>query len=226
MRDMERIKPRYSVTLDNKQVVMIVVSSVVILTLVFAIGFVLGRGLGSRGGRQAGGPPQQGTQQNAVVFTEQTTAQAAGEGYGQQGQVNSPTATTQSATAVMPPTTTAHKHSELTFYKSLTRESSARKRVQKKRTEKTAPRKIARRPGGRFSIQCGAFREKSQAERLGTELRKKYRLNPWTESVTVKGVRWYRVRIGHFATSERAKAYEAHQLAPKGLRNCGVAIEQ
>lgn len=230
MRDMERIKPKYNVTLDNKQIVMIVVSSVVILVLVFVIGFVLGKNIGLKEVRQAALSPEQIKPQNAVVFTQQTTG-GSGEITGQStGQVpaqeNALTATTQTTAAGVSPTTAAGKHAELTFYKSLTQEGQQKKEVRKTQAKKTVVKKAVHRQAGKFSIQCGAFKEKSGAERLTSELKKKYKLSAWIAPIAARGEKLYEVRIGHFETRKNAQIYEQKQLAPKGLRNCVITVTQ
>ncbi|MCL4558578.1 MAG: SPOR domain-containing protein [Deltaproteobacteria bacterium] len=229
MRDIERIKPKYSVTLDNKQVVMIVVSFIVILVLVFAIGFVLGRSMGTREVQQANLMPQQIRPRNAVVFTQQTAevpGRASGEGYGRPEQAETQTAETRTTTAVQSPTTTAGRHSELTFYTSLTKNGRREKGAQKKQAERTAPKKSARRQEGKFSIQCGAFQQKSGADRQASDLKKRYRLATWIARATTRGGRLYEVRIGHFESRKRAQIYEQGELIRRGVRNCVIAVDK
>ncbi len=228
MRDMERIKPKYNVTLDNKQIVMLIVSSLVILVLVFIIGFVLGKNAGIRERRIAGVSPQETMPQNAVVFTQQTMQQGQGmTPEAQEGQQVSAGTVTQ--------TTAGVSHTELTFYKSLTTPSqhtAARthpvKKTEKKiREKKNLERRAAVRPArGNFSIQCGAFREQSQADRLHADLRKKYGLDSWIEPISVRGEKLYRVKVGHFETHEQAQVYEKRTLQRKGIRNCVITVGQ
>ncbi len=231
MRDMERIKPKYNVTLDNKQIVMIIVSSVVILVLVFVIGFVLGKNTGIREARQAPGTAKESASQNAVVFTQQTM-QSAGQITGGSQAQGTEQAAAETATETVTQTTRAEKHTELTFYKSLTEEGK-HKEVKGKQAEKTEKHKAEKNKSikkaihkveGRFSIQCGAFKDNDQAGRLSSELKKKYRLTAWIEPMEINGEKIYRVKIGHFETREKAQAYEKRQLSPKGLRNCVITV--
>ena len=227
MRDMERIKPKYNVTLDNKQIVMLIISSIVILVLVFIIGFVLGKNTGIKESQLASASSHGSMPQNAVVFTQQTMQ--SGQGVTQPseegGQV---TGETQGSAVTR--TTAGTSHTELTFYKSLTN-SRKQKKTEKKQVKKAEKKiiekkKTVRAERGKFSIQCGAFREKSQAERLGTELKNKYGLSSWLEPITSQGERLFRVKIGHFETREQAQAYQKQRLLPKGLRNCVITVDK
>ncbi len=228
MRDMERIKPKYNVTLDNKQIVMLIISSLVILVLVFIIGFVLGKNAGSREQQIAAATQQEAMPQNAVVFTQQTM---------QAGQGATPAAQegTQVTAGAVTQTTAAVSHTELTFYKSLTDHGKrpetgkhAVRKTEKKKIEKKKTMRVAavRSGKGKFSIQCGAFRERSQADRLSSELRKKYRLDSWIEPISEKSEKMYRVKIGHFETHEQAQLYEKRTLLKKGIRNCVITVGQ
>lgn len=239
MRDMERIKPKYNVTLDNKQIVMIIVSSLVILVLVFVIGFMLGKNTGIKEVQQTPASQGQNKPQNAVVFTQQTvgtpgevagevTGEASGQAAGQNSGTTSEQANVQApatqTTVVLTPTTTASKHTELTFYKSLTQEGQQKKEIHKKQAKKQASKKAERGTAGKFSIQCGAFKEKGGAEKLSSELKNKYRLSAWIVPVSAKGEMLYGVRVGHFESREKAQTYEKKQLVPKGLRNCVITV--
>ena len=228
MRDMERIKPKYNVTLDNKQIVMLIVSSIVILVLVFIIGFVLGKNTGMKESQLASASSQGNMPQNAMVFTQQTMQ--SGQGVTQtQEEGQQATGETQAQAGAVTQTTAGGSHTELTFYKSLTNGGN-RKTTEKKRIIKAEKKKIAKKTvraeKGKFSIQCGAFREKSQAERLGSELKKKYGFSAWIEPITGQGERLYRVKLGHFGTREQAQAYQKQRLLPKGLRNCVITVDK
>ena len=229
MRDMERIKPKYNVTLDNKQIVMLIISSIVILVLVFIIGFVLGKNTGIKESQLASASSQGNMPQNAVVFTQQTMQ--SGQGVTQPseggGQV---TGETQGPAGAVTRTTAGTSHTELTFYKSLTN-SGKQKKTEKKPVKKAEKKiiekkKTVRAERGKFSIQCGAFREKSQAERLGSELKKKYGMSSWIEPIAGQGEKLFRVKIGHFETREQAQAYQKQRLLPKGLRNCVITVDK
>jgi cell division protein FtsN len=222
MRDMERIKPKYNVTLDNKQIIMLILSSVVILALVFIIGFVLGKNAGIKQIQVASNETQNARSQNAVVFTQQTIQSA--EQTSQQALPPSPSvsASEQPSGEVVTQTTAVTKHTELTFYKSLT-EEGRHYEANRKQTKKVSVKKNEHKNKEIFSIQCGAFREKAQAQHLSADLKEKYKLMSWIEVVEEKGKRLYRVKIGHFETKQKAKDYELQHLVPKGLRNCIVS---
>jgi cell division protein FtsN len=238
MRDMERIKPKYNVTLDNKQIVMLIISSLVILVLVFIIGFVLGKNAGIRESQEASASSRGNMPQNAVVFTQQTmqssgqpSAQPSGQGVTQSAEEGQQApAVEQAPGGAATQTTAAVKHTELTFYKSLTQggkqgkeEKKPAKKTEKKKIEKKKTAQVAK---GKFSIQCGAFRERAQAERLTSELKKKYNLASWIEPITGKEEKLYRVKVGHFETREQAQNYQKHRLLPKGLRNCVITVDK
>ncbi len=233
MRDMERIKPKYNVTLDNKQIVMLIISSLVILVLVFIIGFVLGKNAGIRESKEASASSRGNMPQNAVVFTQQTmqsSVQPSGQGVTQSAEEGQQApAVEQAPGGAVTQTTAAVKHTELTFYKSLTQgkqgkeEKKPAKKAEKKRIEKKKTAQVAK---GKFSIQCGAFRERAQAERLTSELKKKYNLASWIEPITGKEEKLYRVKVGHFETREQAQNYQKHRLLPKGLRNCVITVDK
>jgi cell division protein FtsN len=221
MRDMERIKPKYNITLDNKQIVMLIISSIVILILVFIIGFVLGKNAGIKESQSASASSQGSMPQNAVVFTQQTM-EAEGQGVTQPAEAGRSAAATAEAVTQ---TTAAAKHTELTFYKSLT-QGGKQVKTEKRQTKKIEKKSTVNAAKGKFSIQCGAFREITQAERLNSELKKKYKLASWVESITLNGKRLYRVKVGHFETREGAQVYEKQRLSPKGLRNCVITADK
>lgn len=227
MRDMERIKPKYNLTLDNKQIVMLIVSSVIIIGLVFIIGFVIGKNTGLKESNLASTGSQLTKPQNAVVFTQQTLQNVEQN----TNQASQPSETTEAMVVEQTmgkkttQTTTAEKHTELTFYKSLT-EGTTHKEVSKKRSKNNMGKKNEHPVKGTFSIQCGAFSEKAQAERLSKELKEKYKQGSWIEATTEQGRKLYRVKIGHFETKPKAQTYEKQYLEPKGLRNCIISINK
>ncbi len=224
MRDMERIKPKYNLTMDNKQIVMLIILSIIVLVLVFVIGFALGRSTGVKEAQHLPVSAKQIKPQNVVVFTQETM-QSSKRSPAQLGErISVQTGAAQSATAITQ-TTAANKHTELTFYKSLTK-GNGRKKIKKKETTKVAPKKVAIKATGKFSIQCGAFRKMKEAKRLRTELKRKYGVTTWIEPITVRNEMFYRVKTGHFETKKKAQLYEKNRLKPKGLSNCVITVSK
>jgi rare lipoprotein A len=78
-------------------------------------------------------------------------------------------------------------------------------------------------PGGSFTIQVGAFIDRSNAVRLMAELQKTYTAVSITELKTSENI-YYRVRVGRFRTRE--EAYEiASRLAQEGYTAFMTATE-
>ncbi|MCL4478743.1 MAG: SPOR domain-containing protein [Deltaproteobacteria bacterium] len=207
MRDMERIKPKYTITMDNKQIVMVVIAFIVILGLVFSIGYVLGKNTKTI---PQVTQVQQVKPQNAIIFTQSAVSATT--------QTN--TVAVSSASKISSPTT-ATTHTEMTFYKSLTEEKN-HKEIKNKVESRKPVKRIAKKQTGRFNIQCGAYRGKREAEASISQIKKRAHVMPWIESVTIRHVQWYRVKIGHFGTKEQALRYEKIHLKPNGLINCIV----
>lgn len=67
---------------------------------------------------------------------------------------------------------------------------------------------------GPFTVQIGSFKDESNASRLKSALALKYSGAHITEA-DVKGVRYYRVRIGKFKNKDEAKVF-AEKLAEEG----------
>ncbi len=94
--------------------------------------------------------------------------------------------------------------------------------------DRPAPAK--RRPGGaapganrRYTVQVGAFREKSDALTLLDKLRAGDH-NPFLVSSNVRSRgRWYRVRVGRFASKDKAQVYQRRIEVAEGLKGTFVA---
>src|SRR4051812_40785350 len=54
MRDVHRMKEKYDLSLDNRQIVSLVITGIVVLGAVFVLGVVVGKKLSSGGPAQAG----------------------------------------------------------------------------------------------------------------------------------------------------------------------------
>jgi len=103
---------------------------------------------------------------------------------------------------------------------------SVLKRLRKDRGAPATPSKVAspaRRPERRYTVQVGAFQERSDALSLLDKLRGRGH-NPFLLSSKVRERgRWYRVRVGRFSDKAKAKEYQRRIETAEGIKGTFVA---
>lgn len=78
-------------------------------------------------------------------------------------------------------------------------------------------------PERRYTVQVGAFQERTDALALLDKLRTRGH-NPFLVSSKVRSRgRWYRVRVGRFADKDRAKEYQRRVEVSEGIKGAFVA---
>jgi cell division protein FtsN len=68
-----------------------------------------------------------------------------------------------------------------------------------------------------FTVQVSSFKKRSSAENMAGELRAKG-IKALVREVDIKGVTWYRVQVGEFATKNEARHHYDKKLKPKGIK--------
>ena len=210
MRDSHRMKEKYDLSLDSRQVVSLLAAGIVVLGAVFTLGVLVGQKLA--GSQRTDRAPdllsaldqksaalERARAAPALTFQEELTADA---GNPQAAAKAKPEAVAK-AEAPKP----AEKKPE-TSPKPADAGASATRTVPPA-TPAPASAKLASGavPGGAFTLQLGASPNREDAERMVSRLREKgYAPYITTAEVPGKGT-YYRVRMGSFATREVATRY-------------------
>lgn len=207
MRDANRIREKFILSLDGRQVASVVVGSLVVLGAVFVLGFSVGRQVGLRGARpvaaladplaaldaptprpDAGEPPPRLSYHEALTRREpQRPAPAR------------PPPAPPPPPPASPPAQPAHP---------------AESAPEPPAPEKPAPApQLVARPSpaaaevepAAFAIQVGASQDRAEAERIAEKFRAQ---RPRVVEALLPGKgRWYRVKVGAFATKGEAERY-------------------
>jgi cell division septation protein DedD len=217
MRD-ENVRPseKFELSLDGRQIASIVVGALVILGVVFVLGLNVGRQVAvrqaevARSGdldaldRPPAPAPTSALDGATLTFHDRLTkGRAAPELAAAAAPVPATkaaiaeTIATPAATPAAAPASTATSVASPTPTPSPTATKSAVTPDGAKASAADAVR------GGAYTIQVGAAQERSDAERLATRLRT-YRPRVEPAEVDGKG-RWYRVRVGSFASRDEAE---------------------
>ena len=219
MRDSHRMKEKYDLSLDSRQVVSLLVAGIVVLGAVFVLGVLVGKKLaaGQRPDRtqdllsaldQKSAALERARTAPALTFQEELTADA--------GRASAPAAKAQDKKPEAPkvpevkaeaPKTVADKKPEAPAKPA---DAGA---IAAKSTPTAIPPAAAKAstdttvPTGPFTLQLGASQNRDDAERMVSRLREKgYAPYIVTADVPGKGT-FYRVRMGSFATKEAAGRY-------------------
>ena len=221
MRDSHRMKEKYDLSLDSRQVVSLLVAGIVVLGAVFVLGVLVGKKLagGPRADRstdllssldQKSAALERARSAPALTFQEELTADAG------------------TARPAAPPKAVAEKKPEPAAKPAEPKTDPPKAVAEKKpepalktadggsvatRTTPAAPPVPPAKPAdgtgtaGAFTLQLGASQNREDAERMVSRLREKgYAPYIVTAVVPGKGT-FYRVRMGSFATREAAGRY-------------------
>ncbi len=243
MRNTRRVRERFEINLESRQVALLFVLCLVILTLVFALGIIVGRGMRVPGavttakllpdepqvppapaavaeGKPAAPPREEPAP--VMKFYEEGAAKPSRE-------VKLATRPTAEDVAEQPQAGTAAKPTETKQAPSTAPKTTGQaspKPVEKStaRTEapKTAPAVNATPPAmtkssGEYTIQVSAFQDKAQADRMVDRLKGKgYDAFVTKAVIPGRGI-WYRVRVGKYASRDAAENVAANLKRKEGI---------
>lgn len=215
MRDSHRMKEKYDLSLDSRQVVSLLAAGIVVLLAVFTLGVLVGQKLA--GSQRTDRAPDllsaldqksaaldRARAAPALTFQEELTADAG----------NAPSAAKPKPDAVAKVETPKAEAAKPVEKKPETAAKPADAGAIATRTTTPAPVAPAvakpaatSTPAGAFTLQLGASPNREDAERMVSRLREKgYAPYITTAEVPGKGT-YYRVRMGNFATREAATRY-------------------
>ncbi|HME92085.1 MAG TPA: SPOR domain-containing protein [Myxococcaceae bacterium] len=258
MRDSHRIKEKYELALDSKQIVSLLIGGIVVTGTVFVLGVVVGKNLA--GPQRAGGAAdllsaldekaaamEQVRGEPKLTFQDELTKKSApeaarpsaveakpiAEGQGTAGaraaaasrgavsdtapvarQPPPPDPGDQLAGAVERPMDEPAPRAEnwqeppsesAPAAKSQSRTASSRLKEAIARAEKKAPEPSA--PAAGFTLQLAASQARAEADRFASRLRERGYAPYVVESDVPGRGKWYRVRMGRFASREAAVKY-------------------
>jgi cell division septation protein DedD len=234
MRDTHRLKEKYELSLDNRQIVTLSVASLVVLGGVFMLGVVVGKKLSTEPDRPPADLLSALDQQTAafdslkhdasLTFPEELTKKApAVEARPEVVKAEpvkpepKPAAAAEAPPAApaaeLPPAALAETpKSEPKLPESPKAEAVATTRTRDGGSLKDAFARIQRPPteataDGAFTLQLSAYQDRTEAERFAAGLRDKgYAPFIVEANLPNKGL-WYRVRMGRFPTREAATRY-------------------
>jgi DedD protein len=206
-----RIREKFELSLDGRQVASVVVGALVIVGVVFVLGLNVGRQVATRqaGSARAGDldaldrapTPAPAVDGASLTFHDQLVKQ-------KPAPQPSVTAAVAAPIPSSPVTagSSAADHPERSAAGAESRDASggAESRDAASTAERSRGTKPSASPGD-FTIQIGATQQRSEADRISVRYRS---LNPRVETADVQGKgRWYRVRVGSFATRDAAERY-------------------
>jgi cell division septation protein DedD len=213
-----RVREKFELSLDGRQIASIVVGALVILGVVFVLGLNVGRQVATRQAAAArpgdlealdraptaAVPPVDGAsltfhdrlvkQKPPSQPTVPAVAAAPSAAPAATATTSTPAATSTTPTATPTAITTSSPPAAVAAVPTSTSTQAA-----------TPPAKAQPAAAGAFTIQIGATQERAEADRIAARYRS---LRPRVETADVQGKgRWYRVRVGSFDTREAAERY-------------------
>lgn len=218
MRDAHRIKERYEVSLDNRQIVSVAISGLVVLGAVFGLGVVVGKKLSTDrtvaeapdllSALDAKAASLEALNQQApdLTFHEELTARAP------EALPSAPSATDAGERAEVPRDLPAQAPSEEVSKGKTEPATVAVRTLEPGRlsiSEAIARTQVPTeaRAGGAFTLQLAASQERAEAEQYISRLRDRGYAPYITEAEVPGRGKWYRVRMGSFPTKEAATRY-------------------
>ena len=211
--DNSRVREKFDLSLDGRQIASIVVGALVILGVVFVLGLNVGRQIATRqaGAARAGdlealdrapSPDAPAVDGASLTFHDSLVKEKAPP---------MPAVVAPSRTAPPPATPTALPAPAPNAAPSVAPVAAAA-------PVKAVP-EPAERPepvtAGAFTIQIGASQQRAEADRIAARHRS---LRPRVEAAEVDGKgRWYRVRVGSFDTREAAERYRRDVARETGV---------
>jgi cell division septation protein DedD len=214
MRDQNRLKEKFTLSLDGRQVASVVVGSLVVLGAVFVLGFSVGRQIGLREARPAATPADP-----LAALDAPSPRPDAGEppprlSYHEALTKDRPADPPRPAPPRPPPPPAAPEPSPAATEPQAPAAPPAQAPV--------APVPAAGPEPAAFAIQVGASQDRAEAERIAGRYRA-HRPRVLEAVVPGKG-RWYRVKLGAFETRADAERYLrdlARETGAKGFVTSG-----
>jgi DedD protein len=197
MRDVHRMKEKWDVSLDNRQVVSFLITVIVILGAVFVLGVVVGKKLASTEPAtaapdlltaldQKAAALEAAKQEPPLTFQEELTKKTLDPLPVTPPVLEAPTVPSRPSVDAAVPTRTV---------KEVLKETPP------------APKTPETTANGKFTLQLAASQSKPEADRFVARLRDKG-YAPFIVEAQVPGKgTWYRVRVGSFGTKEAAQQY-------------------
>lgn len=222
MRDAHRMRERFELSLDNRQIVSIVISALVVLGAVFVLGVVVGKKLSSDD--SAAGAPDLLTaldakaesleqikrEPSALTFHEELTRKNADPlppptmvGLADAGRMVEQPAVPTPVPELAKEPESPRKDDVVPVRTTDAGGSSVTAAIARAQVPQEAAE------GGQFTLQLAASQEKSEAESYVSKLRAKGYAPFITEAEVPGRGKWYRVRMGSFPTREAANRYLA-----------------
>jgi DedD protein len=219
MRDSHRMKEKYDLSLDSRQVVSLLVAGIVVLGAVFVLGVLVGKKLAGsqRGDRspdllsaldQKSAALERARAAPTLTFQEELIADAGSARATPPAKAVAEKKTEPRASEpkAEPPKAVADKKPDVQAKPVDAGATASRHAPAATASAAPAPPE-ATAPSGAFTLQLGASQNRDDAERMVSRLREKgYAPYITTADVPGKGT-FYRVRMGSFATKEAASRY-------------------
>ncbi len=215
MRDGHRIKEKYDLSLDNRQIVSLFIAAIVVMGTVFVLGVVVGKNLaGNQRGAAAADllsaldekavAMEQVRSDTHLTFQDELTKKAGPLG-GEESPAQPARADAVEAKAVesseppIPSERNEPKQPAATANERILREAIAR--AEKRPSAVASP--------SAFTLQLSASQMREDADKFAAKLRERGYAPYVVESEVPGRGKWYRVRIGRFASKDAAVKYLA-----------------
>lgn len=208
MRDANRLREKFTLSLDGRQVASVVVGSLVVLGAVFVLGFSVGRQIGLRGARPAPAPadplaaldaptprPDAGEPAPRLSYHDALTKPEPQRPVPPPARPPSPPPSQPPPSP--PPSSAAAPEAPAPAAPTTTAPAPAR--------AAPGPAAAPQPEPGAFAVQVGATQERAEADRIAEKFRA-HRPRVVEAVVPGKG-HWYRVKLGTFETKAEAERY-------------------
>jgi DedD protein len=212
VRDDHRIKEKYELSLDNRQIASFFIAAIVVIGTVFVLGVVVGKKLAASRGAANAADLLSALDEKAAAMEQVKAAPPSEPRLTFQDELTKKVETAAGKEAMAAETTPELKKSAGGEDSEPSPGPSKPEPVREKpahaitRTEK-APQWAAR--GGSFTLQLSASQVRADADRFAARLREKGYQPYIVESDVKDRGRWYRVRMGTFSSKEAAAKYLA-----------------
>jgi cell division septation protein DedD len=228
--DNSRVREKFDLSLDGRQIASIVVGALVILGVVFVLGLNVGRQIATRqaDAARAGDLEALDRAPSADAPAVDGASLTFHDSLVKEKAPPMPAVAIPSRTALPPATPTAlpppaptgsleaghPERSDAASAAELSRGAPIAAATPVKAVPEPAERPTAA-TAGAFTIQIGASQQRAEADRIAARHRS---LRPRVEAAEVDGKgRWYRVRVGSFDTREAAERYRRDVARETGV---------
>jgi DedD protein len=216
MRDANRLREKFTLSLDGRQVASVVVGSLVVLGAVFVLGFSVGRQIGLRGARPTPAPADPLAALDAPTPRPDAGEPAPRLSYHEALTKPEPRPAPPPARPSSPPPSQPPPSPPSSSAAAPEAPAPAAPTTTAPAPARPAPAPAPARPApgpaaapqpepGAFAVQVGATQERAEAERIAEKFRA-HRPRVVEAVVPGKG-HWYRVKLGTFETKAEAERY-------------------